>query len=149
MSDHPYWLGFSLVPEIGLKRFNLLLHAFGDLRSAWYADPATLRNSGLDGKALANLIAFRDRVDLDAELARIERVGARLLTLLDDEYPVLLRTINGAPPLLYVRGTLTPADGLAIGLVGTRKVTVYGKDAAAYFSKGLAANGVTIISGLA
>jgi len=149
VSDHLYWLGFSLVPEIGLKRFNLLLQAFGELRIAWHADSATLREVGLDGKPLANLIAFRERVDLAAEMAKIERVGARLITLMDADYPPLLRTINGVPPLLYVRGSIIEADHLAVALVGTRKATVYGRDATEYFSKGLASNGVTIISGLA
>jgi DNA processing protein len=149
VSDHPYWLGFSLVPEIGLKRFNLLLQGFDTLRSAWHADAPTLRRCGLDGRALANLIAFRERVDLAGEMAKIERVGARLLTLNDPDYPPLLKTINGAPPLLYVRGTLSPDDALAVSLVGTRKATVYGREAAAYLSKELAANGVTVISGLA
>lgn len=149
MSDHPYWLGFSLVPEIGLKRFALLLQAFDSLERAWHADVAALRHAGLDGKALSNVIAFRERVDVAAEMAKVERVGARLIILTDAEYPALLQAINGAPPLLYVRGALTPADSLAVAIVGTRKVTVYGKDAAAFFGKGLASNGVTIISGLA
>lgn len=149
MNDHPYWLGFSLVPEIGLKRFNLLRDAFGDLHSAWMAGEHDLRNAGLDGRPLANLIAFRHRVDLTAEMAKVERAGAHLLIQTDDEYPPLLKRINGAPPLLYVRGSITPADSLALSIVGTRKATSYGIDAAGYFCKGLAANGVTIISGLA
>lgn len=149
MSDHPYWLGFSLVPEIGLKRFNLLLQHFDDLRSAWYADAPTLRRSGLDGRALANLLAFRERIDLAGEMTKVERAGARLLTLNDADYPPLLKAISTAPPVLYIRGELTPEDALSVAVVGTRKATTYGKDAASYFSKELAGNGVTIISGLA
>lgn len=149
MSDHKYWLGFSLVSEIGAKRVSLLQNWFGDLEQAWRASETQLNQSGLDKQPLANLLAARKTLDLDVEMAKIRDVGAWIVTLEDDTYPAQLRKLPDAPPILYIKGTLLPTDERALGIVGTRKATTYGRDAAHYFAKELAGNGVTVISGLA
>lgn len=149
MSDRKYWLGFSLVPEIGAKRLSLLLNWFGDLSSAWSAPETQLIQAGLDKHPVANIMRLRQNLNLDAEMAKVEQVGAWLLTLNDDRYPPLLAKLPEAPPVLYVRGTLSSADDRALCIVGTRKATTYGRDAAYHLAKQLAACGVTVISGLA
>jgi DNA processing protein len=149
VSDRKYWLGFSLVPEIGAKRLSLLLNWFGDLARAWTATEAQLVQSGLEKQPIANLLRVRQQLDLLAEVAKVERAGAWLLTLDDERYPPLLAELPGAPPVLYVRGALSVADERAICIVGTRKATTYGRDAAHHFAKMLAAQGVTVVSGLA
>jgi DNA processing protein len=149
VSDVRYWLGFSLIREIGPRRLALLLETFGDLQSAWCADEASLRRAGLENQPTMNLLRARDHLDLDAELAKIKRAGARLLTLEDVDYPPLLRTLPDAPMVLYVRGTLTLEDERALSIVGTRKATAYGRDAAYHFAGELAKQGVTVVSGLA
>lgn len=149
MSDARYWLGFSLIPEIGPRRLAMLRDAFSDLGLAWAADETGLRCAGLDGKPLQSILRARDRIDLDAQMAKVKAAGARLLSLDDPNYPTLLRMLPDAPMLLYVRGTLTAADERALSIVGTRKATVYGRDAAYQFAKQLAAQDVTIVSGMA
>lgn len=149
MGDHKFWLGFSLVPEIGIKRITLLKNAFGSLANAWGANAEELSHAGLEPSPTASLLRMRKQLDLDAELAKIERVGAWLLTLDDERYPVLLSEQPDAPPVLYIRGTLTTADDQALSMVGTRKATTYGRDAAHFLAKNLVKHGVTVISGLA
>jgi DNA processing protein len=149
VSDEKYWLGFSLVPEIGPKRLAHLLNWFGDLSAAWTASEGQLRQSGLEKQPTANLLATRTRLDLDAELAKVERSGAWLLTLADNHYPSLLSQFPDAPTLLYIRGALATEDNRALSLVGTRKATNYGRDVAYDLAKQLAQNGITVISGLA
>jgi DNA processing protein len=149
LNARKYWLGFSLVSGIGPKRLLLLAQAFGDLSKAWEASESQLRAAGLDGETTASLVQMQGKTDLDAEMSRIERVGAHLLTPEDADYPALLRNLPDAPLTLYTRGTLTTQDELALAVVGTRKATGYGRDAAAYFSRHLADQGVTIVSGLA
>lgn len=149
MSDTKFWLGFSLVPEIGARRLALLLRTFGSAENAWHASGSDLKAAGLDDKPIGNLLATRGKLNLEAALERVHRAGAHLLTLNDDQYPALLRAAPDAPPLLYVRGTLTPADSRALAIVGTRRMTAYGREAAEFFSRELAAQGVTIVSGLA
>jgi DNA processing protein len=149
VSDTKHWLGFSLVPEIGPKRLHLLLKRFDSLFTAWHASEYHLRQAGLEETPTANLLHLRAQIDLDAELAKVERVGARICTFVDDNYPHLLKEVPDAPVLLYIRGTLLPQDELALAIVGTRKATTYGRDAASHLARQLARNGVTIISGLA
>jgi DNA processing protein len=149
VDESQYWLGFSLVPLIGTRRFRRLLEAFGSAEAAWHATPEALQRAGLDGAALASLLKTRQTLDLGAESERVRRAGAYLLTLDDPSYPPLLAVLPDAPTVLYVKGTIESADRTAVAIVGTRRATTYGRDAAQFFARGLAQNGVTIVSGLA
>ncbi len=128
MADPRYWLGFHLTKGIG---------------------PARLERAGLGEALRESLAATRREVDLDRELARVERAGVTLLTWDDGRYPDRLRQIAGAPPVLYVKGELTTADELALAVVGTRRATSYGREVTARLAAELAEAGLTIVSGLA
>ncbi|HEX3724292.1 MAG TPA: DNA-processing protein DprA [Nitrolancea sp.] len=82
-------------------------------------------------------------------MQRVERAGVHLLTLADDDYPRLLREISSPPPVLYVRGSITAQDENAVAIVGTRRVTSYGREMSRRFGAELATSGVTVVSGLA
>lgn len=144
-----YYLGFNLVPGMGPARVARLVARCGSPEAAWHADAFDLAAAGIDARAAGALTAVRERIDLDAELARAEQAGATLLTLDDPGYPRLLRAIPGAPPLIYVRGALSPADEWAVAVVGTRAPTSYGREAAHRLAGDLARSGATIVSGLA
>lgn len=147
--EHIFWLAFSLAPGIGIKRIIQLYDAFGSLSAAWEANEKLLKQAGLDGTPLKQLLEFRKKLNLNAEVAKVKNVGARLITLIDEDYPPLLKTLHDAPPVLYVLGAIFPEDARALAVVGTRKATRYGREAAHDLCKQLAAHGVTIISGLA
>jgi len=144
-----YYLGFNLTPGMGPARLARLVAHCGSLEAAWNADAFDLAAAGIEARTAGALLAARARLDLDAELLRAERAGATLLTLDDPDYPRLLREIPGAPPLIYVRGTLSSADDWAVAVVGTRSPTPYGCEAALRLSAELARAGVTVVSGLA
>jgi len=149
MTDAKYWVGFNIVPGIGPARLRKLLDYFGNAETAWHAAPLELARAGLDRKSLQNLLSMRDSLDLDAEMQRIEDVGAHVLTLRDDAYPRLLRQIDQPPPVLYVKGTYLPDDEWAIAIVGTRHAKTYGREMTRYLAADLARNRVTVVSGLA
>jgi DNA processing protein len=128
---------------------RLLLNAFGDAEDAWRATYADLIAAKLDGKSADALIATRRALDLDAELERLEASGVRAFTWADEDYPERLREVDDSPPVLYAMGELVEADNWAVGVVGTRRPTSYGREAAAHLSTGLAQAGVTVVSGLA
>src|SRR3989344_5285612 len=69
--------------------------------------------------------------------------------LLPDEYPPLLREINDPPKTLYLRGTLPPPETKLLTVVGSRRMSRYGKDACEYLLQGLAGYPIAIVSGLA
>jgi DNA processing protein len=148
-TDIRYWVGFNRVSGIGAARLRALLDYFGDLELAWNAQTHDLKQAGLDRRSLARLLKAREALDLDAEMERLERAGVQVLTWDDADYPSNLRKVYNAPPLLYVRGGIEKRDEWAVAVVGTRRASVYGKEAARMVSRGLAQAGVTIVSGLA
>lgn len=149
MTDKRYWLGFSLVPQIGSVRLQNLRKSFHSLEDAWNAPEQVLLQRGLPARAVKSLLRARHKINLDAEWRKVERCGAQFLTWDDPTYPESLRTIAEAPPVLYVRGTLLPTDERALAIVGTRRATRYGADAAKHIAQELAEQDITIISGLA
>lgn len=144
-----YWLAFGRVPQIGRARIALLEAHLASMEEAWKASPAALQSAGLEGSPLSALLAARDGISPEAELEKLDRAGVRALTWHDDAYPSRLKEIFDRPPVLYVRGQLTPGDDWAVAVVGTRRASVYGRQAAEEFSRQLAANGITVVSGLA
>jgi len=149
MSDLRYWIGFNRVMGIGPAKLRALLDHFGDLETAWHANSTDLREAGLDRRALEYLLAARAAMDLDAEVARVTRLGAQVVTWDDADYPPQLKSIAAPPPLLYVKGSFASADQWAMAVVGTRRATAYGREVTRSLVSGLARNGVTIVSGLA
>ncbi len=98
-------------------------------------------------KAAAEFPKHVDRVR--AELASAANAGARLTTVLDDDYPPNLRVIYNLPPFLFYRGVLEPDDARAVAVVGTRSASADGLRRARAVTRGLARDGVTVLSGLA
>lgn len=82
-------------------------------------------------------------------VAAAAKAGARLVTVLDDDYPANLRLIFNLPPFLFVRGELTDADLRSVAVVGTREASDVGLHRAARMATLLAEQGVTVVSGLA
>ena len=142
-------LGLSLVSGIGPRRLERLRGYFDDLGDAWLASEQQLAQAGLDRRLRRRLVALRRELDLEREVERIRACGAEFLTLLDENYPESLRNIPDPPLTLYIRGELLPGDRHALGLVGTRKATTYGRDVAGKLAGDLALQGITVISGLA
>ncbi len=95
--------------------------------------------------------------DLDRHLARAreevaaaeQEAGARLVTVLDEDYPANLRLIFNLPPFLFVRGELRRDDARSVAVVGTRDASEQGLRRARQMSRGLVAEDVTVLSGLA
>lgn len=148
--DLKYWVGFSRVHGIGPVRLRALLdHFSGDVRAAWQVSTATLRALGCDQRTVEALLGVRERINLDAEMQRAADLGVQVVTWESPMYPSLLKAILNPPPVLYVRGDLLPQDAWALGVVGTRQASVYGREATRALVQGLATGGVTIVSGLA
>lgn len=146
--DTEAWLRLNAL-EFATHRRHALLEAYG-------GDPAALflasreewaqRLPQFNEKRLAHLEAVRVR-NLDRDLAALEKSGARLVTLHDDLYPVNLRPLPDAPPVLFLRGDLLPEDKFSLAIVGSRRATNYGQSLAHRFACDLAAHGLVIVSG--
>ena len=144
-----YWIGFSLVKGIGAVRLRALLDYFGSLETAWNAPADALRAAGLSQKIVETLAQVRHGVDLPHFRENMQRKGITALTWDDENYPRRLKEIDQPPPVLYVRGTLGIEDEVAVAIVGTRRVSAYGRQVAEELAAYLANSGVSVVSGLA
>lgn len=145
-----YLLALSLIDEIGPVITGRLLSAFHSPEAIFNSGLADLRAAGKITEAKARkIMEFKswDRVDREIENAR--RLDMRIITLFDKEYPEPLSHIDSPPPLLYSRGDPIPEDRFAIAMVGSRKMSEYGRKIASDLSFELASSGLTIVSGLA
>lgn len=149
MNDKRYWIGFNLIKGIGAVRMQALMQHFGNLELAWRAAPIELARAGLSLKLIERIIQARENVDLEKLWAKIESQDIKILTWEDEAYPQRLKEIEQPPPVLYLRGKYLPEDVFAVAVVGTRRVTAYGRQITEELSAFLATNGITVISGLA
>lgn len=144
-----YWVGFNLVRGIGAVRMRALLDYFGDAQTAWDAPADALQTAGLSQKILETLLKVRSGGSLERVWERLQVQGITILTWEDENYPRRLREIAQPPPVLYTRGSVLAEDEWAIAVVGTRRITSYGRQVAEDVAGKLARSGVTIVSGLA
>lgn len=147
--DLPYWIAFNYFEGIGPVRFKILLDYFGTAKKAYEAPNDTWQKIGLPLNLTANFLLFRQKFAPQKFLEEIRQKNIKILTLRDKNYPELLAQISDAPPVLYIKGEIKPADSLSIGVVGTRKISSYGREVTEILVRDLVANGLTIVSGLA
>jgi DNA processing protein len=101
-----------------------------------------------DNRLLQACSAFKDRNEIERELERLEKMGARVITIRDPQYPPLLRHIPEPPLVLFQKGPLSGALN-AIAIVGSRNATLEGMHLSEKISATLSSLGITIVSGLA
>lgn len=150
MNSKDAFLALNLLPRIGPIRVRRLLETFFEPQKILEASVKDLGEVPGIGPEMARQIhEWETHIDLPEEQRRMEAHGIRAITLDDDEYPPALREIHDPPFLLYIKGGLRPADSAAIGVVGSRRMTHYGREQARKLSFQLARTGFCIISGLA
>lgn len=148
MNNVPYLLALHSIDGLGPIRLKAILEYFKDPKLAWEANIAELRKIGIPQNTIQKLIGTRSKLEPETYAEKIAQSGIKWITVFDDSYPKLLTQIYDPPAVLYFKGKLKP-DEKAIGVVGTRKITGYGKVVTEQFAKGLVAAGLTIVSGLA
>jgi len=148
MERYRHWLALKKIPGVGNILFKRLLSTFSSPEAVFKAGrDALLDVEGLHRTVAGAIRSFSDFSEIDMEIARVEKSGSRLVCLQDAEYPECLAAIDDPPPILYVKGTLKKSDAVAI--VGSRKMTPYGRGVAGTLSRALAELGIAIVSGFA
>jgi len=149
MGEKDYWILWNqLYEHIGPTRFDQLLRVFGSAERAWKAPVEDFFRLGWDQKALESL-QERDKLMVRPILDSVIRHNSALITKVDSDYPKILLQISDPPPLLYLKGRVLPQDQLALAVVGSRKMTNYGREVVEALVPELAQAGLTIVSGLA
>ena len=148
-SELKYWVGFTRVPGIGRVRLGILKDRFGSLANVWAASKNDLLQTGLDEKLISGFIKSKDKISLDNELEQLAKYHIKAIPYDSADYPPLLKEVSDCPAVLFVRGELKQCDDTSIAVVGTRRATSYGRQITEELVASLAANSITIVSGLA
>lgn len=145
----PYLLALHSIDGLGPIRLKAILDYFKDPKLAWEANGQEFLRIGIPKNAVDLFLETRKKLKPQSYAQSIQDSGIKWLTIFDSEYPKLLKQIYDPPTVLYFKGEILPSDGHAIGVVGTRKITGYGKVVTEKFVTDLVAAGLTIVSGLA
>ena len=144
------WVELNMTPGIGPRAAAKLLERFGSADAVYRATRSELEHLRLPPEAVDSIIARELQSTAEAEIDAVKRLGGDILLLDDGVYPSSLREIYDPPIVLYVKGAWSEClDQPCIGVVGSRRCSTYGQNAALMLARDLAQRGVTVVSGFA
>ncbi len=144
------WISLNMTPGIGPRAAISLLERFGSADGVFHATRRELESLRLRAETVESILKreFHDRAE--SELNRVRELGGDILLLDDGSYPFLLREIPDPPILIYVRGDWRGCfEAPAIAVIGSRRCSTYGENAAEMLARDLAEHEVCVVSGLA
>lgn len=149
MRDLKFLNAFNSIPGIGPAALRTLKNNFGTLENAWRAGEEELRQCGLGEDAVQRTLWKRPSLNPDREMEKLVRENVWLITEDDENFPDRLKEIPSPPLVLYGKGVLPGNKNLHLAVVGTRRPTGYGTEAADSIAGELTNAGLVIVSGLA
>lgn len=150
MSALKFWIWLTELKGLSNQTRLALLRHFGTPEDVFYADAGEILLTEGITREQASLLENHRLDAADKVLADCQRLGLRILTIQDAEYPGRLQNIYDPPCLLYVKGRLPAFDEeAAVAVVGTRDCTPYGVASAEKLGYGLTRGGGIVVSGLA
>ncbi|MCD5407052.1 MAG: DNA-processing protein DprA [Desulfotomaculum sp.] len=151
MDSRIYWLGWQLLlPGAGKRVWKIIDH-FGGPELAWQAsETELLQVPKITSVMVEGLMWQRQKINLEKEVARLQKQQVDFITYADQDYPPPLKQIFDPPLVLFVRGSLKQLDyNHTVAMVGSRKPTDYGRTVARRLASELAEHGVSVVSGMA
>lgn len=167
-------LAFS-ISNLGPKGFQKILNNFGSVKAAWEAKEKELSDIGIKGLTYKKFDAFRKNFDIVQYTIQLKKENVEFISFLDEEYPVALKKLPDPPIGIFCKGNIDLLIGyprpdrrskvnnidsgseigmkdeglLKIAVVGTRKITNYGRSVTENIVTELADSNIVIVSGLA
>ncbi len=152
-SEREFWIALSLIPGIGPAAFTQLLRRHGTAGAAWRAGREALSGLGrVSDEAVAAMASLeaRDPRALARSVEEATRAaGGRIVTWLDEAYPVALLTLDPRAAHAVRRRRRRGLRERGVAIVGTRRASGYGLAVATEIADELARAGVVVVSGLA
>ena len=142
-------IGLNLIPELTPRRMAILLERFSSARAIWRAPASVLAALPGFAEVAGKIVASRSEQAAKRELAQAEKLGVKVITILNFDYPPTLREIDTPPAVLYLKGDEAIDSITAIGVVGTRRASQYGRSVAERLAEDLGRAGLVVVSGLA
>ncbi len=149
IQDNKFWLGFSHIKGLGPTKINHIYKNFKKMEHAWQADFSDFKKINLNYNDIENIIRQRKIIEPDKLETDLNKMNIEYLTIINDNYPVLLKEIFSPPSVLYYKGLIPDNTHQTLSVVGTRKTTTYGRYVTPQLIKSLTENGIIIVSGLA
>lgn len=150
MAALKYWLWLTTRQGMQPDSASRLLEQFGTPEGAYFADPGEYDLLADVPLRVRESLTDKRLDGAEQILADCDRLGLRILTMGDAEYPDRLKNICDPPAVLYVKGKALAFDEeVAVGVVGTRTPSEYGKRMAASLGLDLARQGALVVSGIA
>lgn len=148
--DRPFGMAVSALPGIGAVRARRLRAHYGSYEQAWRAGSGSLQASGIVPCAqIPSIVDARKNTNPHDLSSLLSRHGVLALFEGDPSYPPLLASLHDAPVVVYIRGGFAAGDDCPVALVGTRRMSAYGRFVASRLARDLGAAGYTVVSGLA
>jgi DNA processing protein len=144
------WVALNMTPGVGPRVTSRLLEHFGSAEAIFDAPRRELALLRLPPETIDSLAARELHARAEAEIESVRKLGGDILVLDDGVYPTLLRETYDPPVVLYVKGAWAEClDRPCVAIVGSRRCSTYGQNAALMLARELAQRGITIVSGLA
>ena len=145
-----YWIWFSLIKGLGLKRKKQLLEIYKTPEKIYTLNKNDLlKIKGIGNETINNILDEKTRKDVDKHISYMLKNNINIISIVNKEYPNNLKEIYDFPISLYIKGNKDILNNKNIAIIGCREASDYGKKAAKYFGYNLAKEGINIVSGLA
>jgi DNA processing protein len=144
-----YLNALNKIPGVGPQKIKMLVGALGEPRKIWEAGRQELVKSGIREKLAGIILAERNKINPDEEWEKMAKEDIKMITIRDAAYPKLLQEIPSPPYILYIKGEIDFNAQPMVTIVGSRKLTSYGKQAARALARDLSQAGIIIASGMA
>ncbi len=135
--------------KIGPARFYRLKSKLGNVKNIWQANKKELLTAQIEEKIIDEFIIYRSNTNPEQLFDELQKEEINIISIEDNDYPYLLSKIYDPPPILYFKGNIKSINQFALAVVGSRKVTTYGRQVVQDITSRLAINNLIIVSGMA
>ena len=150
IEEKKYWVWFSLIKNIGIKRKQILLEKFSNPKKIYNLNKKQLLKVKGIGESLADdILNIETKKQVKKHIEYMNKNNINIISINDNQYPKILKQIYDPPISIYVKGNKEILNNKSLAIIGCREASNYGKKAAKYFSYNLAKEGYNIVSGLA
>lgn len=144
-----YANALNQLPFLGPVRIAKLYKISGTFMAAWHNLPVLIEQIKLNSGEREQIITTYTKTDPEQECNKLQEHKIELLLFNEEKYPELLKEISAPPPVLYTKGDQNCLSSFCVGVVGTRKISHYGRQVADEIVSGLVSASITVVSGLA
>ncbi|MFN3301906.1 MAG: DNA-processing protein DprA [Patescibacteria group bacterium] len=147
--DLIFWNALALFLKFDSRKLKKISDFFSSAKDVFKASISDLIKAGIEQEIAQEFIDWRKKIEPEKEWQKLEKEKIKIVTIRDENYPKLLKEIYNPPVILYVKGELYSEENYPLAVVGTRRMSFYGREVVEEIVRDLAKMGLTIVSGLA